>query len=58
MKKKHYLQPDSAEYLIDGTDGLLQAFSLTNAENASEYDNPSMDVKQSPYKIDWDDTWE
>ena len=57
-KKRHYQQPASAAFLVEGADGLLTSLSLSHAENASEYDNPPMDVKEYQFKIDWDDKWE
>jgi len=57
-KKRHYLHPASAQCWVEGADGLLVTFSLSHAENASEYDNPPMDTKEQPFPIEWDDKWE
>lgn len=56
MRKKLYLHPHVAVYALDGADGLLETYSFQNAKNASENDNPVMDVKGTTGE--WDVIWE
>ncbi|MBQ7495392.1 MAG: hypothetical protein IJT75_06550 [Bacteroidaceae bacterium] len=56
MRKKQYLRPDATVYALLGADGLLDTFSVQHAQNASEDDNPAMDVKE--VTGEWDNLWE
>ena len=56
MRKKLYVQPDSSVYDLSSADGLLDTFSVQHAKNASEDDNPEMDVKE--IAGDWNELWE
>ena len=58
QKKRHYSHPEATPYVLDSADSVLISFSVSHAEDASEYDNPPMDTKEQPFKIDWDDKWE
>lgn len=55
-KKKLYFKPFVAVYALHEADGLLTSFSKSNAENASENDNPPMDAKSNSDQ--WDSLWE
>ena len=55
-KKKLYLRPSAAVYVLYDADGLLTTFSKSHSENASENDNPPMDAKSG--SGEWDSLWE
>jgi hypothetical protein len=56
MTKRKYIQPQSAAITLRVARGLMQtSYDLDDAKDASQYENPPVDVKE--HQSIWDQGW-